>query len=197
VLFQKFLSRLSSNPTIGKAESLSKFDYTGAMDHWLKLTHNLIGCPETPMWTNTPILFNTVTITENGTSVSINPNTSASVKITVMSMLDNGQSYFQSKEGIGSETFSDVEAPYYITLTATNYIPYIKSPDDIYIQNYTFSNSAYISGVNIKMGSNVTTTKTQGPVIIQSGTSIVFKCSNLLEIKDGFELQSGASFEIN
>lgn len=67
--------------------------------------------------------------------------------------------------------------------------------NNVFIQNQTFNNNSYISGNNISAGNNVTTTRPQGPVVIQSGANVVFDADGTLLLDKGFEVQLGAGFE--
>ena len=42
------------------------------IDNFLEYSHDLIGCPEMPIWTATPSIFSSVTVTDNGSSVTVN-----------------------------------------------------------------------------------------------------------------------------
>lgn len=64
-----------------------------------------------------------------------------------------------------------------------------------YIQNQTFTINDYLTGFNIFAGTNVTTSKPQGPVIIQSGANVVFDGDGDVTLDKGFEVQLGAGFE--
>ena len=67
---------------------------------------------------------------------------------------------------------------------------------DLYIQNQTFTANEYFSGINIFAGQNVTTSKPQGPVTIQNGSNVIFDRENEVQLKAGFEVKPGATFEI-
>jgi len=64
-----------------------------------------------------------------------------------------------------------------------------------YIQNQTFSINDYLTGFNIFAGTNVTTSKPQGPVFIQNGANVVFDADGDVILDKGFEVQLGAGFE--
>jgi hypothetical protein len=67
---------------------------------------------------------------------------------------------------------------------------------DTYIQNETIILDKYVSGNNIYVGRNVTTSKPQGDVIITEGNEVIFNKEGNLELKGGFEVESGGSFEV-
>ena len=77
-----------------------------------------------------------------------------------------------------------------------NHIPVlIKEFDDTYVQNITYTGNQTITGKNIYIGKDVTRTKAEGPVVIQSGNTI-FDAVNSVTIKNGFECKKGAILEI-
>jgi len=161
----------------------------------VKLSHNLIGCPETELWTSIPARFISASVSESGNNVTVNTGGVAGSTICVMSAFDNGSSYYQKMENVSSGTFTNVVKPYLVTITKHNYIPYLKNPDNIYFQNEFITSSKYIYGVNIYAGSNVTSSKPTGDVIIKSGSNVVFNADNEVNLNGGFSVELGASFE--
>lgn len=67
---------------------------------------------------------------------------------------------------------------------------------DIYIQNETISRDRYFGGRNIYVGNNVTNTKPTGNVVIKNGADVIFDASGNVFLEAGFEVESGAYFEI-
>lgn len=191
-LYSKFADEISNDNTyhIGEAEVNSKQQWP---QHHLALSHNLVGCPETELWTDMPSIFSNVSVTENGSDVTVVTNESES-HICVMSAMDNGESYFDDIPAT-SHTFPNVPKPYLVTVTKHDFIPYFQNPD-IYIQNESFYSQEYMYGNNVYIGSNVTPTKPQGPVIINNGSNVVLEVDNNTEIYGDFEVKLGGSFEI-
>jgi hypothetical protein len=192
-LFQDFAGEISSGITnLGIAEANS---IVSCSDRRLKYAHNLIGCPETSMWTAIPSSFTNVTVTESGNNVTINTGGVSDCKICVMSILDNGESYWEVEDSASNHTFSSVVKPYCVTVTKQNYIPYLYN-QDVYIQNHTFTESTYISGRNIYVGYDVTNSISYGNVTIKNGANIFFDAEQNFEIKNGFECELGGTFEV-
>jgi len=177
---------------LGVSECISKYNFgnTG-----LAYSHNLIGCPETQMWTAAPTKFSSATVTRNSTSVTVNTGSVTNCKICVISASDNGVSYFQVDTLTSGKTFYNVPSSYCVTITKHNYIPYMYS-SDYYIQNETYTGTQTINATNVTAGSNVTTSKPTGPVTIQSGANITIDADGTTIINDTFEVQTGAQFEI-
>ena len=83
-----------------------------------------------------------------------------------------------------------------ICITKKNHLPVIiEDIEGVYIQNEEYTGNRTFSGKNIYVGSNVTRSKSEGPVIIKSG-NVVFDASNSVTIKNDFECKQGATLEI-
>lgn len=104
---------------LGVAEAVSK---TKAGSHYVRLSHNLFGCPETKLWTQSPSTFANVSVTDNTTSLNVNAGVSGA-DITVTSG-DNGADYHLTATNTSSYTFATDIRPLYVTVTKLNYIPY-------------------------------------------------------------------------
>lgn len=200
IYYESFLKKLTTVANnLGKAEAYSKSDVK--VMPWINLTHNLIGCPETPMWTATPQLFSKVIINlhEDKTHLTVDAGVAGST-ICVTSSLDGGTSYYSVDHNVSSHTFNSVPGSYKVVVTKTNYIPYIYEYDnytsDCYIQDEIFFGRTIKNGTNFWIGENVTSSKPTGPVIIQSGANVTLNTAEVVSIYPGFEVDSGGQFEI-
>ncbi len=64
-----------------------------------------------------------------------------------------------------------------------------------YVQNDTLNGTQTLTaGYRIKAGYNVTDTRSYGSVLIQDGANVTFKTREGLEVKNDFEIESGAEF---
>ena len=63
----EYVSRKAFTP-VGVSEGVSKAYYS---DHYLANAHNLFGCPEIEIWTSTPSQFSSATVTDNGSSITV------------------------------------------------------------------------------------------------------------------------------
>lgn len=199
LLFEEFVDIVSASTSfnIGVAEATSKQNNgSGYCEKFLKLTHNLIGCPETEIWTATPSKYTSASVSESGSTVTVNTGGVINSTICVMSALDNGSSYYQVHENVSSSTFISVPKPYLVTITKHDYIPYVKDPDNIYIQNESIYSDKYIYGKYFYAGENVTTSKPQGPAKIKNGSNVVFDATNEINLEEGFEVELGGEFEV-
>lgn len=125
LLYKKFADLISAGTTnLGVAELISKSNYTGGYHHYLSYSHNLIGCPETQIWTAIPSNYIHVFITDNGSTVDVQAGISGST-ICASSAADNGASYFSVVENVSTASFETDVRPLNITITKTNYLPYL------------------------------------------------------------------------
>ena len=162
----------------------------------IKYSLNLLGCPELELWTRKPLPFQGVTITQSGNNLTINTR-ERGARFTVMSALDNGNSYYQMHQEINTDswTFYNVPTPYLVTITKHNLIPYILNPINLYFQNELVYTDKYVYAENTYAGENVTTLKPQGVFKVMNGANVTFDASNGVYLDHGFEVELGATFE--
>ena len=171
----------------------SKFSFNSKnRKETLELFH-YFGDPTMEIWTANPQEFTNVTITESSNNLTINTGV-PDCTVCVYSLFDNGSSYYEIQKG-QIVTFSNIPRPYMVSVKKHNYIPYFYT-QDVYIQNYTFTQNAMIVGRNIYVGQNVTTSLPQGPVIISNGVNVYFKPTENIYFNSGFEVQLGGTFEV-
>lgn len=194
-MYKSFATLINSDDFhshLGVSDNISKYNYGYT---YLAYSHNLIGCPETQMWTATPTKFNSATVAKSGSTVTVSTGGISNSRICVMSANDNGASYFQVDTLTSGKTFYNVTTPYNVTITKHNYIPFMYS-SDYYMQNETYSGTQTINATNITAGYNVTTSKPTGPVTIQTGANVTIDADSTTILNDSFEVQSGATLEI-
>ena len=161
---------------------------------WVQFSMNAIGDPEMPIYTENPLSFSNSTVSQSGTTVTVNTGGIVSCTIALTSM-DFGTTYFEVKKNVSNTSFTNVNCPYYVTITKHNYIPY-QYPEDVYIQNFTFNNDAYVTGRNIYVGNNVQPSLPQGDVIIKNGVNVIFDAKQDVNFDSGFETELGGTFEV-
>jgi hypothetical protein len=192
-LFLMFFDSITSFPQLGIAEAKSKIGYFG---HWNKLALNLLGCPETELWTATPTTFSGASVTENGSSITVTTGGVSGSKICLMSALDNGTSYFDTISNVTSRIFTNVPKPYYVTIDKKNKIPYLKNPTTVLIENKTFSSLTYLNCQTVSAGYSVDPGNSpDGNVVIANGANVTFDATGDILLAGGFEVQVGATFE--
>jgi hypothetical protein len=121
---------------LGVAEATSKGT---SGDHYVWLSHNLVGCPETEIWTDTPSLFTNAYAKKCGGNVTVNTGGATYCTVCVMSSNDGGASYWNVDESSSSEKiFYNVSEPFVITITKHNYIPKIIQSSGISLTQFNF-----------------------------------------------------------
>lgn len=193
ILFGEFGKNITNgNWKFGVGEGISKSTF---FHHFSKLTHNLLGCPETDMWTAIPqYLAPSTSVVKSGNSLTVNTSGINST-ICIMSALDNGYTYHEVVKNTSNFTFNGVPNDYYFTVTAHNYIPYFNVPT-FYLQNESFTTNAYIKGDFIFGGYNVTTSKSNGVVGVNNGVTFVLEAQQEIILIPGFTIEAGAHFEM-
>ena len=144
----------------------------------------LFGDPSLEIWSDTPNQFSNVSVTESGSTVTVSTGVS-DCDIIICSM-DYGVSYYEKDEGVSSSTFTNVVKPYYVTVIKHNYVPY-QYPEDIDIEDVTFSSDSYVYGNNINVIDNVT---------IESGVDVIFEAEQNFNMLTNFECELGGTFEV-
>lgn len=163
-------------------------DYTYELFHYF-------GDPSMEMYTGTPLTFSNVSVTQNGTSVTVNTGGVSDCEIVLCSKEDNGESYFSVAENTSSYTFTNVDVPCSICIMKHNYIPYFFN-QDVYIQNKTLRGKNVFVGKNIKMGRNVTPNISQGDVTVSEGAEVVVDAEGNVLLDSGFKCDKGGTLKI-
>ena len=202
--YQNLFSGNSSN--FGEIAQLSKSDLLCMIndnDDWisnqyrsLQFSINPVGDPEMPLRTSYPHHFDSISITATSNSLMVNTNVDSCV-ICVMSANDNGLTFYDA-DTLKQKSYPFAADTMSICITKDNYIPvvykYVKG-GNLYIQNETMQENNHVRGDYIMVGSNVTTEKEEGPVVIEDGETTL-ESSNGVTITRDFEVKEGAEFEI-
>lgn len=98
---------------------------------WLQFSLNAIGDPELSIYTDNPSEFSSASVTQSGATVTVTTGGVSGCTI-VLTSVDFGATNFDIEKNVSSATFSNVDYPYYVTITKHNYIPF-QYPTDIYI----------------------------------------------------------------
>lgn len=176
-LHKKFVDALYVGDlyNLGQSEATSKSSNTWEK-HYLALSHNLLGDPEMPIWTAVPSQLSNVTVSDGGSSITVNAGISDS-KICVSS-INNGASYYNVQEVSGTSfTFTTSVRPLIVTVTKHNYIPYMAITGGTISSNATFFNNAKVlsnltinSGVSLAVQPGVKLNFLNGSSLIVNGT---------------------------
>lgn len=187
----------TANNNIGKVASLvkNKMYNNTSVSRWLHFSMNLLGDPEMPIYTKTPSTFDNISISNSSTNVLVSTGGIDSCTIALTSK-DSGQSYFEVVHNVGCATFSNVTLPYNVVISKHNFVPYQYSCDNVYIQNLVIESDTIIQADNIYVGRNVNPNETQGDVIVNSNTNVIFDANNNSFIKNGFVIESGSTLSV-
>lgn len=152
--------------------------------------------PELEIWTDTLTTDPDMTVTDNGgSSIIVNTNISSPCDVIVcgnaLDIADSSLGVY--KNVISSVTVPNVVRPYYVTIRKHNHTTRLS---DTYIQNKTLTGNKYVSGKDILVGSNVTTTEPAGDVTVAANANVVLCPSNRVKITSNFSTTNGSSFRI-
>jgi len=165
------------------------------------------GDPSMEMYTASPTNFTNVTVSINGTNVTVNTGRVSGCKIAVTSN-DYGETYFEVADNVSSYTFPNVIVPCYITITKHNYIPYIMESvcatsnliNQTIITTQTVTNcdinaqNVIVNGATLTLeaGRNINiqniTVKNNGKLILDAGGDV--------NIISDFDVELGSELEI-
>ncbi|MFZ2323532.1 MAG: C25 family cysteine peptidase, partial [Ignavibacteriaceae bacterium] len=182
LLYRQFANLIEGGITyLGVAELISKNNYHS---HYLSYSHNLIGCPETQIWVNTPSQFTGASVTDGGSYLTVNVGVSGCV-INVRSVND-GLNYNSSAEDVSSYTFNTSIRPLFVTITKSQYLPYTA------ITGGTLTTDATLWG-KLNVLSNITV-QSGRTLTIEPGTILNF-ASNASLVVNGVMNSVGTSSE--
>lgn len=183
-----FVEQIKSNSyQLGVAEALSKATFS---DKWCKLTHSLIGCPEFEMWTDIPSVYDDISVTRSSSSIIVAGNGLNGSKVAITSGI-NGLPEIKTVTG-ASVTINEVSPNSVVTVYKHNAIPYIAP---LYLQNDTLRSSQYLHVNNVHIGKAVDTNRTEGDVVLKSGT-LTLESGGDVWIDEGVIIENGATLII-
>ena len=195
-LYQNFLDTILLNIDvnhIGIAEALSKFKYR--VLHLIH-AHNILGCPEMSLYTRVPSTFSiNVNISNNHMYVSTG---AASVGTRIcLSGYVNGVYTQYVVVNNNTATFNTIPDNYSLVISKPNYIPYILTSDNCYLQDEIITSNQTIGGCSIfTIGSDVTPLKPYGKVEVENGSTLTIQNGGSVIIKNDFEVKLGGQLII-
>ena len=172
---------------------------------WTYLSMNIFGDAEMPIFVHQPRCFDNAEVSYNMEELHIdlhdvvNNNDTTSYRICVMSLYDNGASYYTIQESPIDEFFAEVPIgnDYSVCVTKPGCRPFvINCYNSGYIQNDTIADYSVCYSDNLQIGRNVTTHRPYGAVSVESGASLNIYGINGVTIKNSFEVKPGAVMEI-
>ena len=110
-----------------------------------------------------------------------------------MSAWDNGDSYYRVWNNVSNLNVTDYPSNFSICVTKQNYVPY----HDVrgYIQNETLSGMTEMVGNIVKIGSDVTPLREEGPDIFHKGSTTKIKSETTI-MGPGTTINKGAKVSI-
>ena len=188
----------SSNQQFGRSAVQSKLTYIGSNSNyyrWLTLTINPVGDAEMPLYLDTPHSMDNVSVSFNNGQVNVSTGID-SCRICVSSVADGGDSYFEFVELENTAQFTGVDEDCYLCISKPGYIPYLaRVGTNVYLQNESIFRNLPIFSTNTYAGRNITSSKPQGPVVIESG-KVTNTSQGSFTIQNNLEVKIGASLEI-
>lgn len=138
-------------------------------NRWIQLGLNPVGDPEMPIYTQAPTEFNNCTISYSESAIAVNTGTD-SCTICVMSTEDNGASYYDVRDYVGSALFQNINQEVTVCITKHNYVPKIAIVGPVVnIQNENIMDSRVYIADSVNIGTHVTNLKPAGNVMFEDG----------------------------
>ena len=195
-----FVDLIKAGNCIGAAEALSKMYLNENKDsvnevntdlaHKVILAHHLIGCPEFSMWTDIPSVYSDISVSRTDHSITVSGAGIAGSKVAITSGVNQLP---EIKEATSTNiTFANASPNSVVTIYKSNAIPYVAP---LYLQNDTLDASQYFQVNDIHIGKAVDTNRTEGNVVIESGT-LTFESNGDVWIGDGLIIKEGAALII-
>lgn len=173
--YKNLFSETIENKNFGAIVASAKLALRSRSRHeeefrWLQLGLNPIGDPEMPIFTTTPQQFSGIIIESENGIIKVNTGVEG-CNICVMSVNDNGDSFYKVQKNVREAIFTNINGTASLCITKQNYMPFVKQVKyNVSIQDETITTDKECDADTIKVGSAVTSSKAQGPVIISGGT---------------------------
>lgn len=164
---------------------------------YTKYTKELFHCfgdPSMKIYTGIPTAFSNISINRGSNAISVNLNGTIAT-IAFYDLVSDNVTY---TTGTAATYSTNHASNVSVCISSHNRIPYINEGipvTSVYIQNETVVGPANYEGSIIKVGSSVTTTKSNGPVIFKSG-KINLKADTVV-INSDTTIKSDTEFKIS
>ena len=140
------------------------------------------------MWTDIPSVYDDISVARSNSSITVAGNGLNGSKVAITSGI-NGLPEIKTVTG-ASVTFNEVSPNSVVTVY--NAIPYIAP---LYLQNDTLRSSQYLHVNNVHIGQAVDTNRTEGDVVLKSGT-LTLESGGDVWIDEGVIIENGATLII-
>ena len=161
--------------------------------HNIKLTTNIIGCPNIRVWTDIPSLFY-ATISYNSGNCLVTSNSSitdAKIGIRYITQYNDSSSTVTFNPSQGTATLTNSENCM-ITITGKNCLPQIMP---LAIQNTTLQGTHYAIVKDVTCGKDVRN-GTQGNVTFEENANYTFETKGTFKLTKGVKIKKGARLKV-
>ncbi|MBQ2787691.1 MAG: hypothetical protein IJF00_07025 [Bacteroidaceae bacterium] len=155
------------------------------------------GDPSLEIWTDTISKFPNIDIAYEDGALSLNTRSIEKYTVTLFSQTDSN--YFKKVTVADCDTIiTNVPESFVMSFNKHNYMPLVYKVTDgnIYMQNENFALVRKLVGNNVYIGSDVTSTKPQGDVVVKSGAELSIDAKGKTVISKGFKIEQGAKIII-
>lgn len=191
-----FLNQIKAgNYNIGIAEANSKTLLSNtSTNYYIKLSHNLIGCPELEMWTDIPFEYNAknITVIRKDNSVTVGGSELQGSRIALTSGQYGIPGFLECS---GTKiTSPNTDPNTVITVYKHNAIPYVLP---VIWQNGEAQSKQYYFTNDVTIGRNVDSSRrTKGDYVFTKDADVTIESNGDISINDGFRMESGATLTI-
>lgn len=166
-------------------------------ERWIHFALNPLGDPEMPVYLSSPKSFNGVAYSLYNGKLILDA-CAGDCRICVMDA-NGGDTFYHVETFDRWVEIDGVQPGYLVCVTKQDHIPWTATlsqtgNNEVYIQNTTYTSDHTIVAKKAYIGSDVTSSLPNGAVTVQSG-SVSIRATDLISIKDDFEVKTGASFE--
>lgn len=200
-LYQFFIDNILIDTLnhIGIAESKSKSTMGDNEDekHWILHAHNILGCPEMSLYTQVPSTFSNINVGISNNHMYITTGTaSLGTRICLSGYVDGVYTQYVVVNN-NTATFNIIPDNYSLVISKPNYIPYILTSDNCYLQDEIItSNQTYNGCSTFTIGSDITPLKPYGKVEVENGSTLTIQNGGSVIIKNDFEVKLGGQLII-
>lgn len=195
-MFEYFCDNINDGiASIGVAQEMAKNKTNNKM---LSLSLCLVGCPEMPMWIDTPKQINaTLDRDEDARRLTVTlPSADYRLCITEIGGGDNPYRIVASD--FTTMTFSGLPTDYTVVITRDGYLPLVyEARNHVKLQNITYNGAdKTITGYTIEAGRDVDPDRAEGDVVIKGNSNITLDAEHSTVIKGGFSVEKGSTLTI-
>lgn len=175
----------------GMARVVETYGSTNSTTKCTKELFHCFGDPSMKIFTDPPTAFTDVSISRSENEITVNLGAGESGRITVYDPVSGMvQSYIGSNATVNSSNPEDA----IVCVSAHNRVPFIQSPDIMYIQNTNITGTQNETHNIIKVGNHVTSAIDTGDVTI-SDANVTLRAGKVI-LDAGTFISEGSNFKI-